>query len=145
MGLQRFQAVDLAASVFGGEAARLALLRALWPLAVGPDVARRSEVIALDNEALRVRVPDARWRRALFRMQRDILVRLRRSAGRLAPARLGFVEGHVAEAPKPQALAAAPAAVASAALLTSAGVIEDPDIRARFVDTAARYLGRAHL
>ena len=143
MGLQRFQAVELALSVFGGEPARLALLRGLWPLAVGHDVARRSEVIGLANEALRIRVPDARWRRALFRMQRDIIVRLRRSAGRLAPARLGFVEGPVAEAPELPALAPAPAAVASAALLISAAAIEDPEIRARFVETAARYLGRA--
>jgi hypothetical protein len=144
MGLQRFEAVALAGRVFGGDAgARLALLRALWPSAVGHDVARRTEVIGLDNDALRVRVPDARWRRALFRMQRDIIVRLRRSAGRLAPARLGFVEGAVPEAPVPMAAPPEPIPSPSASLLASAAAIEDAEIRARFVDAAARYLGRA--
>jgi len=142
MGLQRFQSVELAQRVFVGEAARLALLRALWPAAVGRDVARRSVVVGIDKDALRVRVPDARWRRALFRMHRDIVVRLRRSAGPLAPSRLGFVEGPVADAAEPPAVPPRPAPEASAPLRASAQAIADPVIRARFVETAARYLTR---
>lgn len=143
MGLQRFQTGDFALGVFSGDVPRLALLRALWPSAVGRDIARRSEVVGLDGDMLRVRVPDARWRRALFRMQRDIIVRLRRSAGARAPARLGFIEGPVAERPEPATGPAPRAAAPSAALMESAEAIADPDIRARFVQAAARYLGRA--
>jgi Dna[CI] antecedent, DciA len=142
MALQRFPAVSLASRLFGSEAARIALLRALWPFAVGREVARRSELVGIDNDALRVRVPDARWRRALFRMQRDIVVRLRRSAGALAPARLGFVEGPVAEAPEPRTPPSTPSAAPSPSLLACAEAITDPEIRARFVAAAARYLGR---
>ncbi len=142
MGLQRVQTGELALRVFNGEAPRLTLLRALWPCAVGRDVARRSEVLGLENDVLRVRVPDARWRRALFRMQRDIVVRLRRSAPGLAPSRLGFVEGPVAEAPEPPPMPEQPPAMPSAAILASAEAIADPELRARFVATAARYLGR---
>lgn len=143
MGLRRFQTGDVALRVFGGNVPRLALLRALWPSAVGREVARRSEVVSLDRDMLRVRVPDARWRRALFRMQRDIIVRLRRSAGALAPGRLGFIEGPVAERPEAVTRPEAPPSPPSAALLASAEAIADADIRAHFVQAAARYLGRA--
>jgi hypothetical protein len=37
----------------------------------------------------------------------------------------------------------APSPLPSASLLASAAAIEDAEIRARFVDAAARYLGRA--
>lgn len=144
MALTPLDARGLAARVFAGSpAARLALLRALWPSAVGPEVARRSEVLGLENEVLRVRVPDAGWRKALFRGHRDVILRLRRSAGPLAPAKLGFVEGPVAEAaaappPRPTAPARIPASVAEAA-----GAIADEGIRERFLEAAARYLGRS--
>ena len=48
-------------------ARRLALLKAAWPAAVGPELARRSEVVALDGDIARIRVPDAIWRRSLWR------------------------------------------------------------------------------
>ncbi|HET7292061.1 MAG TPA: DciA family protein [Vicinamibacteria bacterium] len=145
MVLQRFQTGVSALRLFPEGAPRLALLRALWPQAVGCGVARRSEVLGLERDTLRVRVPDARWRRALFRMQRDIIVRLRRSAGALAPARLGFVEGPVVQSPEPAASPAPAAAAPSPALVASAEAIADPELRARFLASAAGYLGRATL
>jgi hypothetical protein len=143
VALTRLDAGSGAARLFagGGAAARLALVRALWPGAVGPEVARRTEVIGIENDVLRVRVADAGWRKALFRVYRDILVRLRRGAGPLAPARLGFVEGPIEAAPPPPAglpfAERLPATVEAAA-----AAIDDTEIRRRFLETAARYIGR---
>jgi Dna[CI] antecedent DciA-like protein len=138
---------DVVQQLFGATPERrLALLRAAWPGAVGPELARRTEVITLDGDALRIRVPDATWRKGLLRMRRDILVRLYRVAGSLAPRQLGFVEGGgsgphgLAEAEAP--LPAAPAAPPSRALLAEAERIVEPELRARFLETAARYLDR---
>jgi hypothetical protein len=145
MSLTRAQTPGLAARIFGaGPEARLALVRACWRVAVGEDLARRTEVLALEGTTLRLRVPDARWRKVLHRMQRDILWRLHQSVGDLAPKRLGFTEGPVAsdvalpEAPAPPPLRPVPDAVAA-----SAESILDPDLRRRFLETAARYLSRA--
>jgi len=126
-------------------AATLALLRAAWPLAVGRELALRTEVLALEGRALRVRVPDARWRKALHRMQREILSRLRAVAGDLAPTQLGFSEGAVTGASDvetrqdlhPVEPGPAPPEVAS-----EAEAIPDPEMRALFLRTAALYLER---
>src|SRR5688572_19520991 len=99
MRFQRAGEGDLAARLFGRDRGHAAeLLRAAWPRAVGADLARRTEVIALEGSTLRVRVPDARWRTVLHRMQPQILARLADVAGSLAPRRLGFLEGTVAAA-----------------------------------------------
>lgn len=145
MSLTRPETRGLAARIFAaGPEARLALLRACWRLAVGEDLARRTEVLAIEGDTLRLRVPDARWRNVLHRMQREILIRFRSAVGELAPKRLGFSEGPVAtdvaqpaapERPEPKPL--------SPELALCAGTIADPEIRGRFLLTAARYLSRA--
>src|SRR4051794_36926337 len=97
MALRRAVGDGLAARIFGGgPIPTLALVRAAWPRVVGPDVARRTEVLAIEGSTLRLRVPDAGWRKVLHRMQGDILRRMREVAGSLAPRRLGFTEGPVA-------------------------------------------------
>ena len=136
---------DFAARLFGGRPDHtLALLRAAWPAAVGPDVARRTEVVALDRGILRIKVPDVRWQRTLLRLRGTILGRLRSVAGGAAPRGLGFVTGVVAEAPEPLPAAAPPAdpPPPSPALVEAAGGIPDPELRARFLAAASRYLGR---
>ena len=75
---------DLARHIFTTGSARLALLRAAWTVAVGPELARRTEILAIEGSTLRVRVPDARWKSVLHKMQRDLVVRLRQIAGSLA-------------------------------------------------------------
>jgi len=141
VALTRLDAGSAARLFDGGTAARLALLRALWPAAVGPEIARRTEVIGIEGDVLRVRVADAGWRKALFRVYRDIIVRLRRDAGPLAPARLGFLEGPVADPPQPPpAPTATPRLPAS--VKEAAAAIGDDDVRTRFLETAARYIGR---
>ena len=134
----------LAARLFGSSPERrLALVRCAWPAAVGPELARRTEVISLDGGQLRVRVPDSAWQRTLFRMRGDILARLRAIAGGAAPRSLGFVQGEVKEEPPPPPAAPAPqAAEPSAALVAAAAGIEDEALRAAFLAAAARYLGR---
>jgi hypothetical protein len=146
MPFQAAGGVASARRLFGQRpVATLALLRAAWPLAVGRELAVRTEVLALEGRALRVRVPDARWRKALHRMEREILSRLRAVAEDLAPTRLGFSEGAVPDAFEgemrraPQAIEPGPAPDEVAA---EAAAIPDPEMRARFLRTAALYLER---
>jgi hypothetical protein len=186
MGLSRAGSSVSVARVFGrGTPAALALLKAAWPSAVGPELARRTEVLALEGSAMRVRIPDARWRKVLHRMQPEILERLRGVAGDLAPRRLGFSEGGPVSAPQLTEAGSTPAEVLDEAtggartrvfrsgaspptteagstpaevldeatggartpmttlpdgLAVAARCIDDPEIRARFERSAARYL-----
>ena len=144
MAMQPMSSQRFASRVFGSPAARLALLRAFWPHAVGADLARRTEVVTLEGRSLRIRIPDTRWRKVLHRMQRDILNRLYSAVGDLAPSQLSFVEEPVG-APEPEPTPLAPAVIAtpSEALRRGADAIADPELRARFLVTAARYLQRA--
>jgi hypothetical protein len=143
--MRRTTPSDLAADLFGAHRSRrLTLLKAAWPAAVGPDLARRSEVVALDGDLLRVRVADAPWRRSLWRMRSDLLARLRQVAGSAAPHALGFAEGPVAASERSEA---APAPVRAAvplppALAAAADQIPDSDTRERFRKAAGLYLGR---
>ena len=147
MALERASLRPGRSGLFGPDRA-LVLLRAAWPAAVGADLARRTEVVALEAGTLRIRVPDARWRNVLHRMRAQILSQLRAIAGDLAPARLGFLEASV---PMPE-LAAMPVATAAvtpeappplpAAIVEAATAIPDADVRARFLESAARYLSR---
>jgi hypothetical protein len=137
--------------LFGPEQA-LVLLRAAWPGAVGKDVARRTEVVALERGVLRIRVPDARWRNVLHKMRGPILSRLTAVAGDLAPRQLGFLEtatpGPVAASETEEGPSASAAEIQQAptpplAVAQAAEAISDPDLRARFLASAALYLDRA--
>jgi hypothetical protein len=143
--MQRSAPDTLAGEIFGGDSRRrLTLLKAAWPAAVGPELARRSEVVALDREVLRIRVPDGIWRRSLWRMRGDLLARLRRLAGRAAPRALSIAEGMVAPPPAPPATPPAPLPVTSlpAEVAEAAAAIPDDEVRRRFQEAAARYFGR---
>ncbi len=133
----------LAARLFApGSPQALALLKAAWPHAVGADVARRTEVVAIEGTTLRLRVPDAGWRKVLHRMQGEILTRLRSVAGDLAPRRLGFMEGPVALPPEPARLDPPIEVSPSPDLVAAAAAIPDAELRARFLAAAARALAR---
>jgi hypothetical protein len=94
-------------------------------------------------------VPDAGWRKVLHRMRGDILRRLYDVASEFAPRRMGFMEGPLAstsapgrhEAP-PRATPLPVPATASPSLCKAAEAIEDPDLRQRFLESAALYLSR---
>ena len=143
--MERAAPRDVVEQLFGATPERrLLLLRAAWPQAVGPELARRTEVVALEGSALRIRVPDAGWRKGLLRMRHEILGRLRGIVGGLAPRALGFVEAHQAPIPVPAEPSAPvlPQPPPPAALVAEAAGIADPELRARFLESAARYLGR---
>jgi hypothetical protein len=146
--MERPRDPDFAARFFGTRPEHaLALLRAAWPAAVGPELARRTEVVALDRGVLRIKVPDAGWQKNLQRIRADLLSRLRRVAGGVSPYALGFVVGTVVPAPEPAsppAPAPAPGAPPSVppALAEAARSIADPEIRARFEAAAALYFAR---
>jgi len=144
--MDRTRDPDFARRLFGGRPEHtLALLRAAWPAAVGPEVARRTEVVALDRGVLRLKVPDAGWQRTLLRMRRDILSRLRGVAGDAAPRALGFVVGPVAEtaAPAlPSGRLPEPATPVPPLVADAAAAIPDAEIRARFLTAAGHYLAR---
>jgi hypothetical protein len=135
----------LAADLFGtAPARRLLLLKAAWPAAVGPDLARRSQVVALDRDLLRIRVPDAIWRKSLWRMRSDLLSRLRRVAGSAAPHALGFSEGPMPSPPEETA-PQTPAVVARPLppdLVAAVDAIPDREVRERFREAVGLYLGR---
>ena len=144
MALTRAGASDTAARLFGGAPERVcALMRAAWPLAVGAELSRRTEVLGVERGTLRVRVPDARWRTVLHSMQPDILRRLREIAGSLAPWRIGYVEGGMKDAdPISPPHPAGPPASLPIEVAGGAAEIADDEIRERFLATAARYLHR---
>lgn len=120
-----------------------ALLRAAWPLAVGPELSRRTEVLGVERGTLRIRVPDARWRLVLHGMQPEILQRLRQIAGSLAPWRIGFVEGGMKDAgPLPPAPSSGPLGDLPISVAAPAAAIADEEIRRRFLATATRSLSR---
>ena len=145
MAMDRVSGREWAARLFGASPARtLALLQAAWPLAVGPELARRTEVIGIENRTLRVRVPDVSWRKVLHRVAPQILSRLREIAGdALVPHRMGFLEGGIAsmDTPAPPPRSGLPALPDG--LAAQAAAIPDAEIRARFAATAARYLARS--
>src|SRR5687767_12809253 len=134
---------DLASQLFGRQPEhRLALLRAAWAAAVGPEVSRRTEVLAIEGRTLRVRVPDARWHKVLHRMRRDLLSRLHSMVGALAPTAIGFQAGQVVAPPELPAPAPAVrvAREAPPLIVEAAQQIADVELRERFTAAAARYL-----
>ena len=143
----------LARVLFGGSSEHtLALLRAAWLAAVGPELARRTEVLALEEGTLKVRVPDAGWRKTLHSMRGTLLSKLAAVAGDLAPRRLGFLETPVAN-PASGDLPALPMATVEkveakatpvpSAVHEAAAAIPDSDLRERFLESALRYLARS--
>jgi hypothetical protein len=143
--LSRTTAPDVAKQLFGGSPDRaLALLRAAWPLAVGPELARRTEVVALEGSTLRLRVSDGSWRKTLLKVRTPLLAKLRTMAGDLAPSRLSFCEEPLQNRPSPGVVTANPAPLpaASATLRAAAENIEDEPTRDLFLETARRYLAR---
>ncbi len=150
--MKRPSAPHLAKQLFGASPERILLLmRAAWPVAVGPELARRTEVVALDGGVLRVRVPDATWQRGLARMRGEIMSRLREIAGAAAPRSLGFVHGPVSAPSETTAASGtardvpeSPALLRplSAQLAAAAQVIPDEELREGFLAAAERYLAR---
>jgi hypothetical protein len=128
-----------------GSERTLYLLRVAWPVAVGDELSRRTEVLAIEGDTLRIMVPSGGWQKVLHRLAPQILRRLREALGEVAPRRLGFTEGAVAETPPaPVAEHATTPGELPESLRQAALGIPDPEIRAAFLETAARYLERSN-
>lgn len=146
MSLRLAVNASFAAALFEKQpAARLELLRAVWPAVAGAELARRTRLLAVDGAILRVRVPDASWRRVLHRLRWDVLSRLRLKVGKLAPRRLAFYEGGGAEInslPPPQPQTGPPPAPPRLpkTVASAASAIADLELRRQFERTAALYL-----
>jgi predicted nucleic acid-binding Zn ribbon protein len=54
----------------------LEVLRKLWPLLVGPHLARAIEVTGVHGSRVVVKVPDQIWRRQLVRMKPQLLAKM---------------------------------------------------------------------
>lgn len=120
------------------------LIRAFWPALVGPELASRTSIISIEKGTLSIRVPDARWRYEIHRMQPELLARLRAIVGPLAPSRIGLTVARRSIEPAPSTPAAArrqpePTA-APPSVVDAAAAIEDDDVRQAFLATAGRYL-----
>jgi hypothetical protein len=78
-------------------------------------------------------------------MQPQILARLREIVGDLAPRRLGFMEGPIAPAPSREAGRTVPSTTPAAPpeVVAGASVLDDAELRRRFLEVAARYLERS--
>jgi hypothetical protein len=128
-------------TLFGTPERRLLVLQSMWPHVVGAAVALNSLPVELRGNTLGVRVRDVRWRRALHRMHRDIIVRLRERGGAtVAPARLGFLEGGLPPVAEHAPVPPRPEPVAPGVVADAASAIADPELRALFLRTAGRYL-----
>jgi hypothetical protein len=75
--------------------ARVAVLRGLWPAAVGEVLAAHAEIAALDGQTLRLRVEPGPWAKTVRDLRLDLLRRLSESAGPLAPTRITVSEGAI--------------------------------------------------
>jgi predicted nucleic acid-binding Zn ribbon protein len=54
----------------------LQLLQRLWPVLVGPELARATAVVAIHGSRAVVNVPDQIWRRQLIRLRPQLLARM---------------------------------------------------------------------
>jgi hypothetical protein len=76
---------------------RLAVLKALWPIASGDALANHSEVVGIQGDVMRIRADSASWLKTLRDLKGTLILRLQGAAGAMAPRALSFVEGPLAE------------------------------------------------
>jgi hypothetical protein len=144
VGLERAAEAGSAIRLFPREAA-VHLCRAAWGRAVGEELARRTEVLAVEGRTLRVKVPDSSWRKVLHPLEGEILTRMRGIIGAMAPTRIGFSEGFVASPPAPpKPLEDIPPGGEPSPLVSESALgIRDPELRRAFLETSVRYLERS--
>ncbi len=131
--------------MLGADPSRMtAFVAAFWPHLTGGELAARTRVIKVEDGVLIVQVPDARWRKELYKMQVPLLIRLRELLGAAAPRRLGFMEARgglvTPNAPRRPPAAPVMAQAPRPAILEAAAAIEDEALRAAFIGAATRYL-----
>lgn len=129
----------------GGQALALAEITAVWPQAVGDDVARRAWPLRLGRDGtLHVATASATWAFELDRLSPEIGDRLSAALGDSAPKKFRFRVGPVPEpgspSERPTQPAEAPVATSpetAAEADSAAAAIDDPELR-ELVSRAAR-------
>ena len=121
----------------------LELVGLKWPVAVGTELATRSEAASLDDGVLTVRVTDAAWGRMIMKLQAEIRSRLNAAMGFRAVKWIRFVkDGKPLSIPAPAPAKAVPPEPAepSESIRKAAESLEDSELKELMLRTATRYL-----
>jgi hypothetical protein len=121
----------------------LELIGLKWPVAVGTELAARSEPASFEVGVLTVRVTDAAWGRMIIKLQAEIRSRLNAAMGFRAVQRIRFVkDGRPLSIPAPARADSVPLEPVepSASLREAAESLEDSDLKDVMLRTATRYL-----
>jgi len=132
----------------GGAGAALAEIVAVWPEAVGAEVARQAWPLRIGRDrTLHVATSSATWAFELDRLAGQVGEQLATALGTSAPAKLSFRVGPIPEpeavrpTAAPDVLEATPEATSEAA--TIASQVDDPELRELVARAARASLSRA--
>jgi hypothetical protein len=131
-----------------GPAAGMSELVGAWPEAVGAAVARHAWPARLARDGtLHVNTSSSAWAFELGHLEHEIMPRLRRLVGDLAPPRLRFAPGRLPEDPEDEAQGQRerppePSPEARSEAERLAASIEDEDLRKLVAKAAAASLAR---
>ncbi len=118
------------------------LIHHAWPRAVGAELAKRSEPEALRGGVLTVRVTDATWGKMIYKLQDRIVDKLNQELGGRLIRRINFTKRSQLQHPFEDTVPETPAAEPTPpeAVVSAASAIEEPELRALVLRSAARYL-----
>jgi hypothetical protein len=113
---------------------------AAWEKAAGEKLAEQTDARSFDDGVLTVAVPDGVWRSNLEMLAPHILSQLNRFSASIKVKRINFV---IDEKPFPKAVETKqmPVFEPNDEIRSAAATIEDPELRKRFEDAVAAYLG----
>jgi hypothetical protein len=112
-----------------------------WRTAVGAAIARVSLPQRLTRKMLIVAVTDETWKRQLEQMSSQILFKINTMLGSAMVTGVEFIiDPNAIRAAQPKTAKPLEAPKIDAQLLLAATQISDPDLRARFLKTAGKYL-----
>ena len=121
----------------------LELVGLKWPVAVGTELASRSEAASFEDGVLTIRVTDAAWGRMIMKLQAEIRSRLNAAMGFRAVKRIRFVkDGKPLSIPapaRPDRVPLEPVAP-SDSLRKAAESLGDSELKDLMLRTATRYL-----
>jgi hypothetical protein len=121
----------------------LELIGLKWPLAVGSELATRSEAASFEDGVLTIRVTDAAWGRMIMKLQAEIRSRLNAAMGFRAVKRIRFVrDGKPLSVPAPPPAEDSPLGPVEPpeSLRQAAEGLQDAELGELMLRTAARYL-----
>jgi hypothetical protein len=125
--------------------ARAAIVSAVWPNVIGGHLREQSAVSGFGDGSLEIAVSDQEWKREFEEHASEIVYKLNRALGSSRVRRFELkIDRKLVESARsktPQVGKSNPAAPPPA-LLRSADVIADPELRANFIKAAAACIER---